>query len=196
MNQGSATSVDRIRGWTDVPLNAVGLKDAAAVAQQLEGRGIDRVISSDLQRSRQTAAVIGRNLGVKPSSTRGLRPWNLGALQGQPSKEAAPVIEHFARERPEQAVPEGESFNQFTRRLLATLTRLQANAKRTGDTIALVSHFRCLKMMEAGLGCGKERDHLDLDTLSRNDLSPAAVLMMEPEGDHWTCSIVSRGLKE
>ncbi|WP_206098783.1 histidine phosphatase family protein [Paenibacillus paeoniae] len=55
-----------IQGQTDIPLNEEGIAQANALAVRLsnEQRIWDAVISSDLQRARDTAAIIAERLGI------------------------------------------------------------------------------------------------------------------------------------
>ena len=48
----------RYQGQSDVPLNDAGQRQAAALAQRLEGVDISAIYSSDLRRARQTATAI------------------------------------------------------------------------------------------------------------------------------------------
>lgn len=166
------------------------------MAKQLEGRGIQQVVASDLTRSEQTGKVIAWHLGVPMQTTKGLRPWHLGVLQNQPSKDATPVINHFARETPDQKVPEGESFNDFAARFGSTLERLEQSAAKTGATIAIIAHYRNLKMIQAGMGQGRKPGELDLDAFTRNDIDPGAILLLEPNGTGWKARLVSRGMRD
>ena len=50
----------------DPELTAAGLRRAAALAEVLEGRGVDLVITSELRRSRETAADIATRSGLRP----------------------------------------------------------------------------------------------------------------------------------
>ena len=48
----------RLQGHIDIPLNDVGLLQAAAVGQALAGEPLAAILSSDLQRARQTAQAV------------------------------------------------------------------------------------------------------------------------------------------
>ena len=56
-------------GWGDHPdpgLSAVGAKQAEAVAEILKGAGVQRVVSSPMQRCRETSAPLAAKLGLTP----------------------------------------------------------------------------------------------------------------------------------
>lgn len=70
----------RFLGQTDVPLNATGREEAAAVAERLRRTRFDAVVTSDLLRARQTAEAIagGAPVVLEPR----LREIHLGDLDG------------------------------------------------------------------------------------------------------------------
>jgi broad specificity phosphatase PhoE len=79
----------RFQGHGDPGLDALGRRQAAAVAEALARYGPLAVVSSDLRRARQTAAVIGRAAGVPVATDRRLREVALGCLEGLDRAEAA-----------------------------------------------------------------------------------------------------------
>jgi probable phosphoglycerate mutase len=81
-------------GWTDTSLSPLGKRQARLLAGRLrrELRGVPvKLISSDLQRARQTADIIGRALGVRPVAARALREFNNGAAAGLSEDAAARI---------------------------------------------------------------------------------------------------------
>jgi probable phosphoglycerate mutase len=72
----------RIQGQLDVPLNAVGLRQAQAIARRLARLPIAAVYTSDLQRASQTAAPIAaaHRLAALPEPR--LRERHYGGFQG------------------------------------------------------------------------------------------------------------------
>ncbi len=72
----------RIQGQLDIPLNAVGQKQAAAVAKRLAQVPIVAVYTSDLQRASQTAAPIAAARGLVAQPDRRLRERHFGAFEG------------------------------------------------------------------------------------------------------------------
>lgn len=91
-----------LRGRLDVPLDEVGLEEAAALARHLQGNPVATVVSSPLQRAVQTAraitAVTGAGLAVDGRLVdRDYGPW-AGAAAGEVaarfgSLDAAPGVE-------------------------------------------------------------------------------------------------------
>ena len=147
MNKTDATSVDKERGWSDVPLTAEGRAEAQKAGLKLRGRGIEHMESSDLNRARETARTIGSHIGVKPKFTRDLRPWNLGDFTDKDLKQVQPKMEDYARNKPDQPVPGGESFNRFVGRVLPAVAKHIDTAK--GRRSLLVSHHRVERLLSS-----------------------------------------------
>ena len=54
----------RLQGHTDIPLNQTGLEQAEALGAALQSEQLDAIISSDLQRTRQTAQAVADLQGM------------------------------------------------------------------------------------------------------------------------------------
>lgn len=72
----------RYQGHSDTPLNATGILQAERAAAALAGRRYTAIYSSDLQRARVTAEIIGRRLGMEVNIDPRLREVNLGVWEG------------------------------------------------------------------------------------------------------------------
>lgn len=70
----------RMLGHTDVPLDAVGVKQAALMAQKVAGYGPTVIYSSPLMRARQTAAALAEPLGIKVAVSDDLIEYDFGEL--------------------------------------------------------------------------------------------------------------------
>ena len=118
-------SVDRIRGWTDVPLSAGGREEAESLADLLAEKPPAAIYSSDLKRALHTADVIADHCGTVVTACRqDFRPWNVGVYAGQTTEDAMPDLQRYACETPDIAVPEGrEFFDDFRRRFFKGLLR-------------------------------------------------------------------------
>ena len=73
-----------IAGSTDVPLNASGLAQAKAAAEQLAGVPIAAIWCSPLIRARATADIVAERLGLPLRVLPGLAERNWGAWEDQP----------------------------------------------------------------------------------------------------------------
>ncbi len=100
----------RIQGWTDVPLNAEGFRQAQALAETLRPLRPRRVFVSDLQRSRQTGEVVSQILGLPLVIDHRLREVHRGELDGYLVDIARVQFPEFFQEwerRPYDARPPG-----------------------------------------------------------------------------------------
>ncbi|HUZ42059.1 MAG TPA: histidine phosphatase family protein [Acidimicrobiales bacterium] len=74
-----------IQGQNDeARLTDRGRQQAAAVAQELQSREFDLVVSSDLRRATETAAIIAEVLGLAVETDRLLRERGFGVAEGGP----------------------------------------------------------------------------------------------------------------
>jgi broad specificity phosphatase PhoE len=72
----------RLHGSLDAPLSARGRHESDLAAQALAGRHFDALYTSPLGRARQTAAAIGRSVGLDPVPVDDLREMDFGWLEG------------------------------------------------------------------------------------------------------------------
>jgi probable phosphoglycerate mutase len=112
-----------------VPLNAEGRLQAEAAARELAAVSLDRVLSSDLVRSVETAALIvaGRGLSVETrAELREIQPGRLAALKGQSIEQV--FLGAFAGgiSRDTRFLG-GETFGSLVDRVLTCFTALLAD---------------------------------------------------------------------
>ena len=69
-------------GHSDPELNAAGELQVARVAEEVANLGVERIYSSDLRRAAQTAAVLGRRIGVEVELRDSLREIYFGLWEG------------------------------------------------------------------------------------------------------------------
>lgn len=124
----------RVQGDTDVPLNALGLRQAEALARRIGHERFDTVYASDLQLAAVTARTVfpDRNLCLD----RRLREINLGTFEGKvwqdaPEDEQAQFAVWFNGPY-DQPVPGGESSDDLQNRVADWLESLP----ETGRVIA------------------------------------------------------------
>lgn len=132
----------RLQGQIDIPLDRVGQRQAASLAEALRDEGLSAVIASDLGRAWQTAQALAAPLGLPLSADPGLRERCFGVLEGQTRQQIDQQSPELARRwhsRDPDFAPEGaESLRVFYARTIAAVERLVA--AHAGRTIALVSH--------------------------------------------------------
>ena len=151
----------RFSGSSDLPLSQLGQADAAAAAQHLAGRGIDVIVSSPLQRTRQTAEAAAAVLGVPVEVDRDLRELDFGAWEGLTGDEARqknPLAYRRWWGSTDVRPPGGESVDDVAVRVARA--RVRVLERHAGKTVLLVSHVTPIKLLlAAGLGVGNEIVH-------------------------------------
>ena len=132
----------KIGGWSPVPLTELGQRQAARAAAELASRGPTRLITSDVERARQTAAPIAAATGLEPLLEPGLRERSLGDLDGLPYEEARlrhPELWQRMLARDPDAVPPGaEHADVVYARVTAAIARIVRD--HAGERIVVVSH--------------------------------------------------------
>ena len=87
-------SVDRIRGWKDIPLSPDGKKEAERIGREIAKNPPDFIASSDLERAYDTAKAIADACDMAVGDvTKGFRPWNLGDFEGNQAMKPGDLVE-------------------------------------------------------------------------------------------------------
>jgi probable phosphoglycerate mutase len=135
----------RIQGWAASPLNDRGREQARAAGRHLTtAADLDRLVASDLRRTRETTALL-REQGSfpEPEYTRGWRERSFGDLQGLTYGQVfGDFPEHNAANGVmalEATPPRGESMLDARERVLEAWTRLLAESD-PDDTVLVVTH--------------------------------------------------------
>lgn len=132
----------RFCGHSDPEPNLSGKRQIVSLLEKVESLGIARIYSSDLCRAAQTAAEIGRRIGIDVELRAGLREINFGHWEGLSWEEVEnrfPIeAKRWIKEFPLRTVPGGETYVDFRARVESELTPL---LNETGDrTTAVVTH--------------------------------------------------------
>ncbi len=143
----------RFQGQIDVPLNAQGHAQAAALAEHRAADAAlqaDLFVSSDLQRARQTAAPLGSAWQREPLLVAGLREQAFGeweGLDGPTIRERWPGLwPRWLEHRADESSPGGETPRQFHARVLGAVAELVDTAG-PGARIVIVTHGGVLDML-------------------------------------------------
>ena len=111
----------RCGGDLDVPLTPIGRREATLAAQHLRAQGVrvGVIVASDLQRTRETAEIIAREIdGVEIVIEPGFAERHLGAWNLLPIDETAPWLARGL------VPPGGESDTAFERRIATAVRTL------------------------------------------------------------------------
>ncbi|MDP1793615.1 MAG: histidine phosphatase family protein [Acidimicrobiales bacterium] len=163
-----------------LPGRAVGLAlaekghaQAQAVADHLkDSKNVAAIYASPLQRTRETAAPIGKALGMKVQTDKGLLECDFGDWTGQDLAKLRKLPEWKAVQRNPSGFrfPGGESFSEMTTRMTSTVDRYRAT--HPGKTVIAVSHADPIKAM-ASVALG-----VPLDLFQRIDISPCSMTVI------------------
>jgi len=127
-------------------------RSAAGVAAQLLGGGrIALLLSSDLTRTVQTAAIIGEALRLTPVVTPLLREQSLGALEGLTTRQATDALAGVDLTDPDRRYGGGESRNDVRDRVRHLLADPRLGSLAEGSEVALVSHGDTIRIAVADL---------------------------------------------
>lgn len=133
-SEGNAARI--FTGQRDSPLTARGRRQAEAVAEELAKVKFDRIVSSDLSRTRDTADAIAKHHGIPVEVMPELREIDVGERTGKDFDEAAGMPgwtdDGFV------AWPGGETLDQVLARTLGAIDRLTRESP--GKTILIVGH--------------------------------------------------------
>ena len=149
----------RWQGHSDTHLNEIGREQAHRVAAELDG--VDVVYASDLARARETAEIIGAELGLPVRFDARLRERSFGAWEGL---TAAEIEAGFREEHLRWVAGEGagaddaEPFDAFGARVRSFLADV-LDAHPEG-TVLVVAHGGSIRVIHAfASGLDYVRDH-------------------------------------
>ena len=128
-------------GRTDLPLIAAGKERAAALGRYLAGKPFALVLTSPLQRARETCRIAG--YGDTAQIEPNLREWDYGAYEGRTTAD-------IRKEAPDwdlwtMGVPNGETIEQVAARARLVIERASA----AGGDAALFAHGHILRILTA-----------------------------------------------
>ncbi len=133
---------NRFQGHCDSRLTETGRKQVSSLGRRMKKLDFDTLISSDLGRAQETAAIIAGYTGHSVTTDSRLRERNYGILEGltipQINADNSEVLERLKANEPDYLIPEGESHRQHYDRNMASIKELQSG--QFGARIALVTH--------------------------------------------------------
>ncbi len=140
----------RFQGQIDVPLNEIGLTQAARLGRRLVQEPIDVLVSSDLQRARSTAGPLAQARGMEPLIEPLWREQGFGTLEGLDlptiRSRHADLWSAWSRHEADYALPGGgESNTAFHARVMRALQAVLA--AHTGRRVVVVTHGGVLDML-------------------------------------------------
>ena len=128
-------------------LTKVGREQIKERAKQLKDKKIDLIFFSDVLRTKQTAEIITKELGLKVQSDKRLRDINWGVFQGKAHKAAWGFYNHNMEERFKKAPPQAESWADVKKRMLDFIKDI--DRKYNKKNILIISHGDPLWLLDS-----------------------------------------------
>ena len=150
-----------------------GQAQAQGAAARLATYGkVAAVYCSPLERTRETAAPIGKALGLPVVVERGLLECDFGAWTGRELKELykLPEWQQVQRNPSQFRFPDGESFLEMQARVSDAVSRIVT--AHPGDVVVCVSHADPIKVLVAD-AMGSHLDHFQ-----RFGVSPCSITVI------------------
>jgi broad specificity phosphatase PhoE len=142
------------RGRFEVDLNERGRRQAEEIAGALKGKGLEILYAGPLRRTRQTAEIVARALGIRHVVDEGFTNICLGKWQGLPKKDVMrdyPDLWKQWETAPERLlVPGGETVEDVRRRAYARILKIvKGDSALFGSTMGIVTHRSVMKGLAA-----------------------------------------------
>jgi broad specificity phosphatase PhoE len=146
----------RWQGHADPPLNEEGRRQASALADELAGRPLAAVYSSDLRRARETAEIVAERQGVEVVVDPDLREIDVGAWSGLTASEVEERYpEGWTRFQTGQRGHDGETYEAHSLRVVEAVRRIAE--EHPDEQVLVVSHGGSLRAIQrAVLGIDAE----------------------------------------
>ena len=140
-----------VQGHAEGPvLTEKGREQSAEAAAHLRGRGLEAIYTSDLERARETAAIVESALGLPVRCHGSLRERCFGVYEGESLTSLDPVDSGIRDDRvvDAQARPEGgESLDELYQRA-GTFVEWLGDQGHVGD-VAVVTHGGTIRALRA-----------------------------------------------
>ena len=133
----------RIQGHIDQSLNETGIQQAHDTAKKLNGKDFDLIISSDLKRSKETAEILSKELGISYKQQwpelRERNPGDWDGMQIDDIMSKAPATKGYRGCNFHHLTgPNGESLSEFLQRVQGACERILK--EYPGKRVMVVSH--------------------------------------------------------
>ncbi len=128
-------------GRTDIPLTALGRRQAAALGRRLAGRAFALILVSPLTRALETCRIAGYADVAKPTDD--LLEWDYGAYEGRTTPEIRTQVPGWTIWTGNPS--DGETLEQVARRASNVIEQAAA----AGGDVALFAHAHVLRVLAA-----------------------------------------------
>jgi len=139
--EATANAEGWISSWPESRKNHLterGIKQAQIAGKRIAKLKPDLIIASPLERTMQTARIIGEQAGIEPQAEKDLREFDLGAFNTRPIKEYHDFLDNDHTNRWNKRPLNGENWEDLRKRMYMLFQKLEQ--KYSDKTIVLVSH--------------------------------------------------------
>jgi broad specificity phosphatase PhoE len=139
----------RWQGHADRPLTDLGRAQARALADRLAATELDAVYSSDLERARETAAIVAEPHQLPVKELPELREVDVGSWSGLTRAEAEERYPTAFRRwtEGEEGWDDGETYEQLSERVVGAV--MAVAARHPHDRVLLVAHGGSIRAVHA-----------------------------------------------
>ena len=150
----------KIQGHQDIPLNAVGHSQAAALAEGMKSRPVKQIFSSPQKRAMQTAQAVAEAQNVPVIHLPSLMEIGYGAWEGRTMEEIRnspdqKLFEDWWKHPATVAPPGGETLAHVDARCRQSWEAIKAALREHPADVAIVSHGGTLAHLIACLLAGQ-----------------------------------------
>jgi broad specificity phosphatase PhoE len=146
--QSTWNAAGRWQGQGDPPLSELGRSQARSLARELAAEVPTRLLASDLVRARETAEILGRELGLEVELESGFRELDVGEWSGLTAPEVhrrwPDEVARFLDGDLDLRAGGGESWRELRVRALGAFERW---AGRSSGSVAVVTHGGLLRSL-------------------------------------------------
>ena len=134
----------------NIPLTDEGRRQAHQAAVALAGLRLSAVVSSPLERARETAEIIARGWGMPVRDEPRLMDTDMGRWAGRKISEVSKDDPGWAQfvAKPTEPPADVEGFQQVRARVVAAIEELRVDAT-VGDDVVVVAHADVIKLIIA-----------------------------------------------
>lgn len=183
-------TMEYVRGWDSVPLNARGRREAMELAEMVQAEyRLSTVFTSDLPRAMETAEFVADRCGVGMAPDVNLRTWNLGYLTGKPVQDVLTDLQ-FYDANPDACPRDGETKNHFLNRYATELTEALNEIRRSKFDAVLLTHGRNISATPAILQ--GRTGYVPYQKLP----ATGALMEVKPDGKRWKLYVFPKHLRQ
>lgn len=154
----------KIQGRTNISLNEKGINQAEEVRKKLEEKDIDLIIASPLDRTKQTAEIINKNMKVPIKYHNNLMERDFGVYEGKDAKKLE-IWESLLKYYDNVEVEDGEKIQDFFGRVFECMKDIEKENK--DKNVLLVTHGGVARAIDCYFN-GVPKDNEDTGVMLSN----------------------------